>query len=75
MAVVQTIVRIDADPTKPTQEICAVINVLASYHKGQEERILLDVKEAIDRRLLELGKPRDRPVADGQKNEPKKKDK
>lgn len=61
MAVVQTIVRIDADPTKPTQEICAVINVLTSYHPGQEERILLDVKEAIETRLMELGKPRDRP--------------
>lgn len=69
MVQVQTIVRIDADPTKPVQEICATINALVAYHPVEEERILLDIQDAINKRLLELGKPRDRPETEELKNE------
>jgi len=56
MAQVQPIVRIEIDPTKPVQEICAVIMAVTPYHPGQEAEILRGVQEAIDRRMKQITK-------------------
>lgn len=54
MANVQPIIRIELDPAKPVPEICAVIMAVTPYHPGQEEAILLGVRDAIEKRLEQL---------------------
>ncbi|MCY9760934.1 hypothetical protein M5X06_18800 [Paenibacillus alvei] len=56
MAQVQPIIRIELDPTQPVPEICAVIMAVIPYHPGQEEALLLGVREAIEKRLEQLSK-------------------
>jgi len=59
MAQVQPIIRIELDPTQPVPEICAVIMAVVPYHPGQEEALLLGVRNAIDKRLKQLSKKGD----------------
>ncbi len=59
MAVVQPVVRVEIDPTKPVQEICDVITAIAVFHPGQEAVILCKLQEAIDKRLEELAKQKE----------------
>lgn len=54
MAQVQPIIRIELDPTQPVPEICAVIMAVTPYHPGQEETMLLGIREAIEKRLAQL---------------------
>lgn len=53
MAKIDNIV-IAVDPSKPVEEICAVIMTLVPYHAGGEERILQGVAAAIDKRLKDM---------------------
>lgn len=54
MAAVQPVLECRIDPTKPVQEICAIIAAVAPYHPGQEAKILCGVQEAINKRLEEI---------------------
>ncbi|MEK4513647.1 hypothetical protein [Paenibacillus sp. FSL K6-2524] len=56
MAHIQPVVKVELDPLNPVPEICAVIMAVTPYHHGQEEAILLGVKEAIEQRLAQLKK-------------------
>ncbi|MBG9737084.1 hypothetical protein [Paenibacillus alvei] len=59
MAQVQPIIRIELDPLTPVPEICAVIMAVIPYHYGQEEALLLGIREAIEKRLAQLSKKGD----------------
>lgn len=54
MAKIQPVVRIEIDPTKPVQEICAVIAAVIPYHPGKEEMLLKGLAKAIDERIKKL---------------------
>lgn len=54
MANVQPVLKIELNPNQPVPEICAVINAVSAYHDGQEETLLLGIKEAINMRLDQL---------------------
>lgn len=56
MANIKNVVLAEVDPSRPVQEVCAVIASLLPYHPGQEEAILLGIQEAIDKKL-KGGKP------------------
>lgn len=51
LANVQPVLKIDLNPNNPVPEICAVILAIMPYHIGQEEAVLLGLREAIDQRL------------------------
>jgi len=54
MAQVTPVVKCEIDPMKPVPEVCAIIMAVTPYHPGQEEAILVGVKEAIEQRLAQL---------------------
>lgn len=56
MAQFQQVIRCELDPSKPVQEICAVIMQISAYHPGQEEVILHGVRDAIEQRITQLVK-------------------
>jgi len=60
----QSIIRIDLDPTKPIPEALAAVQAMINANPGQEMTILLGVQEAITRRLEQL-KGEDHDATDG----------
>lgn len=54
MAHVQTIIRIDMDPTKPIPEALAAVQAMINANPDQERAILLGVQAAITRRLEQM---------------------
>ncbi|NGP58822.1 hypothetical protein FLT15_31580 [Paenibacillus thiaminolyticus] len=56
MAKIQPIIQVEIDPTKPVQEICAVISAVVPYQPEHEEAILMGLNEAIGKRLAQLRK-------------------
>lgn len=54
LANIQPVIKIELNPYQPVPEICAVINAVSSYHQGQEESLLIGIKEAINQRLEHL---------------------
>lgn len=60
MAVIQQILECRIDPSKPAQEICAIISEMVMYHPGQEAKILCAVQDAISKQLEEIATKEER---------------
>ena len=54
MAMIQPVLECRIDPTKPVNEICALISAMAPYHPGNEAKILCGIQDAINKRLEEI---------------------
>lgn len=56
MGKIKAILQCELDPFNPVPEICQVIDAMIANNKLYEESILLGVKEAIEKRQLQLKK-------------------
>lgn len=54
MPIIQPVIKIELDPSRPVQELCGVISAVSAYHPGQEDAVLKGVRDAIERRLEQL---------------------
>ena len=54
MAHVQTLLRVDMDPTKPVLEILAAIQAMVNLNPDKELEILKGVAEGLERRMNQL---------------------
>lgn len=52
MAIIKNILAIEIEPT--VSEVCTVISAVASFYPQEEDKFLLGVQAAIDKRLSEL---------------------
>ncbi|MFD1176858.1 hypothetical protein ACFQ3W_11180 [Paenibacillus puldeungensis] len=54
VARITPVIKAEIDPMCPVPEVCSIIDAVSSFNPGQEEAILLGIKEAIERRESQL---------------------